>query len=227
MASGTPTKLLSIGLAAALASSVLSTSGLARADESSPSGKGIVGGALLGGELVMTIEAAAGVQKPLPYVVGGILGAGAGGVGGYFVEHNASDARPSLYMLAAGLALAIPVTVLTLNATSYHPPPDYQEDKTGAEPAADAPQPAGAPAPTPPPATPSAPPPTSRLSPRATREVAQLTPMPTSVVDIYSGSVRLAVPAVEIRPVYSMTEMRQYGMQQKEEVRIPVFHASF
>jgi hypothetical protein len=37
----------------------------------------------------------------------------------------------------------------------------------------------------------------------------------------------MSVPSIEVRPVFSMTELRQYGMQQREEVRVPVFAATF
>jgi hypothetical protein len=68
-------------------------------DEASGTGKGIVGGALLGGELVMVTEAAFKVKPAWAYVVGGVAGGAAGGIGGYFVEQN-TDARAPMLMLA-------------------------------------------------------------------------------------------------------------------------------
>lgn len=221
---------LSVACAAA---AVLLVSTAAQAEESSGTGKGMVGGGLLGGELVMTIEAIAGVQKPLPYVIGGVLGAGAGVAGGYFVEQGSDSARIPTLMLAGGIAFAIPTTILVLNSTSYRPPPDYQEDVAppGTMGAPDSPAavPAGPGAPAAvPPAAPAAPAPapTSRRYKPAIAPVALFAP-PPSLVDLRNGEVRLSVPAVEVRPVFSMTELRQYGMQQREEVRVPVFAASF
>src|ERR1043165_403742 len=52
----------------------------------SPTGKGVVGGALLGAEAVMLVEAAADVKQGWAYGLGGGLGAVAGGVGGFFAE---------------------------------------------------------------------------------------------------------------------------------------------
>lgn len=235
----------------AILSASLATPAVARADESSPTGKGIAGGALLGGELVMAIEAAAGVQRPLAYGLGAIGGALAGGVGGYFVEQSVSDAKIPSYMLAGGIALLIPATVMAFNATTYRPPASYQEDQgiNGGEPVADAPQgaPGGA-SPTVPPTTP--PPPSapsnggSSATPPAQGSVSQApskprvyafrrrltapqvgTPM--SVLAWQNDALRFGLPAVEVRPVFSQQELRQYGMAQREEVRVPVFQARF
>src|ERR1051326_3827956 len=52
----------------------------------SPAGKGIIGGALLGAESVMLVEAAAEVKPAWAYAVGGGLGAIGGGIGGYFTQ---------------------------------------------------------------------------------------------------------------------------------------------
>jgi hypothetical protein len=223
---------LSRASVAAVATTVLFSASSAHAEESSGTGKGMVGGGLLGGELVMGIEALAGVQKPLPYVIGGVLGAGAGVAGGYLVESNTDGARAPTLMLAGGIALLIPTTIFVLNATSYHPPPDYQEDAApaGAVGAPDSPGavPAGpgAPAPTPAPAAPAAPAPQTRHYKPAIAP-AQLAIVPPSLVDLRNGAVRVGVPNVEVRPVFTMAELRQYGMQQREEVRVPVFAASF
>lgn len=225
---------------AALCSSVLAP-GVARADESTPTGKGIAGGVLLGGELVMSVEAALGASRPLAFGLGAIGGGIAGGIGGYFVEQSVDNAKIPSYMLAAGIAFLLPATVMAFNATAYKPPADYQEDKglPGSEPVADAPVP-GAPAAPAPPAgggagTPPTQGPLSQAPARAPRGYAfrrrplvaapQLA-LPTSVI-AYQGELRLGVPAVEVRPVFSQQELRQFGMAQREEVRIPVFQARF
>src|SRR5262245_53223895 len=77
----------------------------------SPTGKGIVGGALLGAEVVDLTMGIIGVEKGWPYFVFGALGAAGGGIGGYFVEQNAPT-EASLYMLAGGMALVIPTLVV-------------------------------------------------------------------------------------------------------------------
>src|SRR6478735_12444145 len=109
--------------------------------EASPTGKGIVGGALLGGELVTAVEAGFGVKAPWAYIVGGVAGGAAGGVGGYFVEQQ-GDARGPMLMLAGGVALAIPTVVAVLSATAYEPPAAYLQDQAPAdEPVAEPPAP--------------------------------------------------------------------------------------
>jgi hypothetical protein len=148
--------------------------------EASATGKGITGGALLGAELVCGVEAVAGVKSPWAYLGGGVAGAAAGGVGGYFVEQHASP-RASLLMLAGGMTLVIPTIVGVLSATAYHPPADYLTDKPPAdEPVANPPQPDTAPpaaAPAPPPATPAAPPNTT--TPPAPATTPTTAPAPT------------------------------------------------
>jgi hypothetical protein len=173
---------------AALATALVLGAGLfvgssrdARADNVSPTGKGIAGGALLGGEVVTITESIVGVHAGWAYLVGGLAGAAAGGVGGYFVEQSTSNGQAPMYMLAGGLALVIPAIVLSLDATRYRPEEGATEDKTPAGPPAEpgvpgasissptaAPPPATAPAPTPAPSpapsttpAPPAPPPQS------------------------------------------------------------------
>ncbi len=84
---------------AALAIATVSRGAMAEEAGIDATGKGITGGALLGGELVMAVEAAVGVQNTWAYVGGGVAGAAVGGVGGYFVEQG-SDPQPAYYMLA-------------------------------------------------------------------------------------------------------------------------------
>jgi hypothetical protein len=169
---------------------------------------------------VVTVEAIAGVQSPWAYAIGAVVGAGGGGVGGYFAE-SGSDGKVPLYLLAAGMAFAIPATILALNATSYHPGNNYQEDKapSGTEAPADVPTAPKSPAPT----GMQLRPPT--YVPPPTVQVAVRPVIPMSLVDMRGGDLRLGVPAVEVRPLYTAAEMRQLGVEQKEEIRVPVFHA--
>jgi len=48
-----------------------------------------------------------------------------------------------------------------------------------------------------------------------------------AVVGMADGVVQLGVPAIEVKPMYSPTELSIYGVQQRTEVRIPVFSAAF
>lgn len=206
-----------------LATTVTGESEAAAEETVSPTAKGVVGGGLLGAEVIMMTEAIIGVKPWWAYLIGGVAGAGGGAAAGYAVEKSSTDGRAPIFMLAGGLALAIPTLVLVLNATRYHPIEGASEDAAPKnEPKADpgapggnAVTPGGAPAvPVPPPAAPAPAP-------------APAAPPPQSFLDIHSGDVRLGVPVPEVRPVFSQTERAQFGMKQQTEVRVPVFHLTF
>lgn len=186
-------------------------------------GKGIVGGGLLGAEVVCITMGAVGVSRGWPYFVFGGVGAVGGAIGGYFVEQTGS-AEPSLYMLAGGLGLIIPTLIISLNATAYKPPEtDRQNEPVTNEPSREAPAPAPAP-------MTGAPPPTTRREHRGPT-LAKASPVyphiPLSVVDVYKGKIALGVPALELRPLYSSRELWQYGVAQGTELRMPLFKTMF
>jgi len=209
------------------AAALLGTTGLTRpahADEVSSTGKGIAGGALLGAEAVTIVESLAEVRPGWAYAVGALVGAGGGGVGGYFVEQGSSDGRAPSYMLAGGLALVIPALVLTLNATRYRPEEGATEDRVPVGPAAEPGVPGAGVVAAPPPAAPASqpaalpsPPPPPGPSPSP----------PQSLLDMRPGEVRMGVPVPDVRPVFSLTQQRQYGMRAETEVRVPVLHVTF
>ncbi|HEX3775559.1 MAG TPA: hypothetical protein VHV51_13900 [Polyangiaceae bacterium] len=214
--------------------------------EVSTTGKGAVGGALIGAEVVLAAEAAFDTKPTWAYVVGGVGGGIAGGIGGYFIERNANP-RTTMLMLGAGMALAIPTTVAVLSATAYEPPANYTQDRAPVdEPVAEPPQPTAAPpaapmtSPPPPGATsptpPPAPTPTPSTSsvPRRQRahRVAHLPPLdyhlsPPALFGISSQSLTLNIPAIELCDVYSRTELAMFGVSQATEVRVPVLNFVF
>ena len=223
----------------------------AHAEDVSPNGKGVVGGTLLGAEIVLATEAAFKVQPGWAYLVGGLGGAAAGGVGGYFIEQDASS-KTTMLILAGGMALAIPTTVAVLSATAYEPPSNYTQDRPPAdEPVAEPPQPSGAPTPaatpttsspsgnevtappaapvvSPPPATPA---PTSSL-PKRKSHAHRTLPLdyhlsPPALIGLSSEALTLGVPAVEVRNVYSRRELALYGVNQATELRVPVLNVLF
>ncbi len=216
-----------LGLAALVGLTTLTTSiPEARADEVSPTGKGISGGALLGAEVVTIPMGIAGVHSGWAYLVGGVLGAGGGAVGGYFVEQSSLNGQGPVYMLAGGLALVIPALVLSLNATRYRPSEGATEDHPPAEmPSADpgnargsvvAPSSAAPPPASPPPPAAAPPPPTSLLDFRAVGGVAQR-----------DDGFRVGVPLPEVRQMYTIREQAALGLPQRTEVRLPVIAVTF
>jgi hypothetical protein len=227
--------------------SLATLSAHAETTEVSTTGKGVVGGTLLGAEVVLTAEAAFKVQPTWAYVVGGLGGGAAGGIGGYFIERNASP-RATLFMLAGGMALAIPVTVAVLSATAYEPPASYTQDRAPAdEPVAEPPAPAGAaPAPatntapagtevTPPPAPVVSPPPAAAPTGSLHRHKAlarRTLPLdyhlsPPALIGVSAEALTLGVPAVELRDVYTRNEIAMFGVSQATEVRVPVLNFLF
>ncbi len=80
---------------------------------------GITGGAIGGAEIVMSVQAAFGVDKWWMYVVFPALGAGAGGVGGYYLEK--ASAPGAVALLVCAVAAIIPTAVLTTSAFAYDP----------------------------------------------------------------------------------------------------------
>ena len=231
----------------------------ARADEVSSTGKGIVGGALLGAEAVSIVESLVGVRSGWAYGIGAIVGAGGGAVGGYFVEQGSTDGKAPTYMLAGGLALIIPAVVLTLNATRYLPEDGVTEDHPPVGPAAEpGSPPASAPPAEPAPPTPIAPPPPQSSFPSPSfrprsggadgasaeggavkrgpvpsqpvdRRSAQKAraPIPHSLLNMEGGAIRVGVPAIDVRPVFTAVEQRQYGTKNDTELRMPVVAVSF
>jgi hypothetical protein len=114
------------------------TTSLAHAEPTEPAvtGKGIVGGALLGGEAVMLTEAALKVRPGWAYYIGGGAGLIGGGIGGYYLEDHLTS-KEAMYMLSAGMLLAIPTAVAALNAASYDTPLEYTQDAPAADEGAD------------------------------------------------------------------------------------------
>jgi hypothetical protein len=189
-------------------------------DQASEKGKGIVGGALLGAEAVMLTEAAIGVKPRWAYLVGGGAGAVAGGVGGYFMEQNFS-AKTNMFLLSAGMVLAIPTAVAFLAATQYEPPANYVQDQAPSdEPVADPPQGAKLEK--------------SKSEQRrvAIRHRSPVAPslyyqLPPALVGLNEGDFNLSIPALAVQHLYTQQEMAEFGVQQETELRMPVFNWVF
>jgi hypothetical protein len=231
--------LLDRSLAAILATALTTTIGLgtAAADVNVPAtsgtAKGITGGALLGAEAVLLVEAAFDVQPVWAYIAGGAAGGIAGGVGGYFIEQNVS-AKTSMLMLAGGMLLVIPTAVAVASARAYEVPADYVEDRRPSdEPVAEPPAPDS-----PTPVAPSVQGQPGGTSSQRVR-VRRLRSAPTAPAQLYSvvappaliglepERMMLSMPAIEVSDVYSGEELRQYGIAQETQVKIPVLSYTF
>lgn len=226
---------LPIAASAAVASVAL-WSGQAHAAGSqvSPTGKGITGCALLGSEAVMLTEGLVGVRPWWAYAIGGGVGAIGGGIGGYFTEQG--DPKLPFYLFMGGMALALPTAVVVLDATKFRPV-NYTEDQPPAdEPAAEPAEPE----PSPSEAPPGKPTGDRRdgdfRKDRAARRVAARQKkepglaalrLPPAMVDVVGGTVGIAVPAVEVRHVYTRTEIATLGVKQAMSVHVPVLNVVF
>lgn len=209
-------------LAAAGAFALAAAPGEARADDVSPTGKGIAGGILLGAETVVIVESIAGVRADWAYWVFGGVGAVGGGIGGYFVEQSGVDSHVPVYMLAGGMALIIPAVVLTLNATRFRPSENAVEDNAPRNVPAANPGRAGGHAVDPnggggattsPPPAPTSPPPA---------------PPPQSLLDMHRGTMRVGLPFPEMRPMFTPQQQKELGVkQQVTEVRMPLVKVVF
>lgn len=228
-------KSLNAVLAAAVASASLGLSSTAHADEVPPDGKGVVGGALLGAEVVVTLESLLHIRSGWAYLGGAIVGAGGGGAGGYMIEQSTTDGHVPVYMMAGGLALFIPGMIMALNGMTYVPSEGSSEDKApsgntadpgkaGASSVVGAPDASGPV--TAPGAAPAVPTPSTPVTPAAPAGGGGAPPL-TSLLNVRGEGFRLGVPIPEMRPTFSMAERRQYGMENTTEVRLPLFRASF
>ncbi len=185
---------------------VLLLAGSARAEPVSATGKGITGGALLGGEIVVMTEAAVGLESPWWYALGFTVGAGGGAYGGYYVEQNASS-ELSMYMLLGGMALVIPTSIVYLNAVAFEPEVPQSGDPGGA-----------------PPGEPTLDPEfNERLSQRGMVKV----PLSRGVMAIDDQNLEWSLPNVLVLDTYTRTEQAELGLTQSPRVLVPVLTGTF
>ncbi len=209
------------------------------ADNVDGKGKGIAGGILLGAEIVTIPMALFGVKAGWAYAVFAGAGAVGGGIAGWGVESATGaygqapgnsvpgDGRAPVYMLAGGLALVIPAVVLLLNATRYQPDENAKEDQAPKNaPAADPGKAGGSPVIEGGGTIGTDPKPSGGgggggTTPKDEKQV------PHSLLDVNQGTFRLCVPMPEIREAYSARQLRDLGVKQVTEVRMPVFQVTF
>jgi len=209
-------KAVGFAVGAALLSAVLVTPSSAEADTAvSGTGKGIAGGALLGGEIGFMGLSAAGAKATWMYWTIPTALAIGGGIGGYFIEKSASPEIP-LAMLAGGMALIIPTVVITLSANAYQP---STEDSTPAD------------------ATPAEPGKepvkgtvkiNSGLKKKIAKSDAPKRPeLPVALVNYQSSSFIVAMPLLRVSPSYTRLEQEKFGVTQHYELHAPLASLSF
>jgi hypothetical protein len=210
-------------------------------EEIEGTGVGISGGILLGAELVLAIEAIVGVEQVWPWVVFPILGAGGGGVGGYFVETASPEA--AVAMLVCGMVFVIPTAVAISASTAYDPEAEGAVDDASGGAAysfeltpedepplegttTEVEKPEGAPegdttvppesAAPPEPETPAPEPPSpeqQRLRHLSSGSLLHLSS------DLDAG---FGVPAIDVRPAASSGEEAMYGLDRGVRVHVPL-----
>jgi len=82
-------------------------------------GVGISGGVIAGAEVVLLTEAIIDVKPTWPWWVLPILGAGGGGVGGYYLEKNSP--KGAIGLLVGSMVMMIPTAVAVSIARAYDP----------------------------------------------------------------------------------------------------------
>ncbi len=197
-------KKLSVRIvASALAVACLATGHDARAQGVSTTGKGMVGGGLLGAELVVIGEAIAGIDQEWMYYAGAGVGAVGGATGGYFLE-SAMSPKVSVLMLMAGMALSIPAMIVGMDATRRHWPEVDQP-----EPSRDLPSE----------------PPDPAAGPELVWE-----PLPTDasgLVQWSAAGVGVSLPDVYLTETYTQWERWAFALPRDTNVRLPVLTARF
>jgi hypothetical protein len=122
-------RLRSRAVAAALIASATFSSVASAADKDVV--KGVVGGTLMGAEVVLLTESALRLSPGWVYLAGGAAGAAAGAYIGYKICDDSSNKPPS-FLLAGGIALIIPTIMGVLTATQYEPPASFRQESDDA-----------------------------------------------------------------------------------------------
>ncbi len=181
-------------------------------------GKGIVGLGLLSGELVLSIEALAGVKNPWALAIPTIVAMGGGAVGGYFID-KLDKPEASVALLACGMALFLPSIVIAVARTKYVSEKDLAEDvsvvvadeegeeeeaggeESGTETEAEAAEP---------------PEPEAKASGTV-----------HAVLDVTRTHVQVGVPPLEVYGLFSDDELHFLARNQGVEYRLSLLHVAF
>ncbi|MDP3276011.1 MAG: hypothetical protein Q8Q09_12495 [Deltaproteobacteria bacterium] len=212
----------------------------------SASPQGVIGGALLGMELVILIEGAAGVRNGWVMLGTGLAGGIAGGVGGFFLDQalDGNSAVPasqptqgmtaiSTGLMVVGFGLIIPTAVVFTGALMYRPPEvsstpeetsttplEESRGANGATPSSNESS-SGATSTTPAPTTGN----TSALR-RRRAPIARPQWVP-SLLSFGAQGPQLGVPSFGLVRSYSLEEQRQYNLTPQSEWRVQLLSGTF
>jgi len=194
-------------------------------------GKGIVGLGLLSGEVVLSVEALAGVKNGWALAIPTIVAAGGGATGGYFID-RLDKPEVSVALLASGLALFIPSIIIAVARTKYvsekdlaedtgvvvtegageeiaGPPAEGTETEPGTEPETETE------------AEPAAPP-----EPEV-EESGSAGTVPLALLGVDRTGLRVGLPPLEVVDLYSDDELRFLARAQGVEYRLALLHIAF
>ncbi len=172
-------------------------------DQVSADFKGIIGLGLIGAELGFVLPAVAGLDDWWAFVVFPILGAGGGGVAGYFLlEEGDGHPEAAVATLVAGMALIVPATVLTLSATAYDPDDETSDESDVAAKSR------------------------SRAQRRRVQQMARAAG--PGVVRLSDKGIFLGAPVVTpVLPISSSKEEAKFNQKPRAELRFPVVSGCF
>jgi len=189
----------------------------ARAGEVSNNGaKGCVGLGLLAGELVVTIEAVAGVKKAWILAVTGLIALGGGAAGGYYAETSPdaeTGGQVGVGLLAGGMAFLVPAMIIATHMTRFAGKKDsgaeveviVEKDTGGGASEEEA-------------AEEEAP---------AEEEAAAEAPETTAMINVNERMVSLAVPPLQVHPVYPQDDIGFLTGEQELEYRMNLLNVVF
>jgi len=201
-------------------------------DEVSNNGaKGAVGLGLLAGELVVNIEALAGVKKAWILAVTGLVAAGGGAAGGYFAETKPkadTGAQVGVGLLAGGMAMIVPTMIIATAMTKYRgkkevaPKVEMESEKAASEMSGEATTEGEVEQP---PAEEK--PAEEKPAEEKPAETGTEGTAPGALLNVDKKTVSLAVPPVLMVPVFSSEELGVLTNEQKTEYRINVINLIF
>jgi len=172
--------------------------------------KATIGLGLLSGELVLSIEALAGVKNPWALSIPTVVAAAGGAVGGYFIDAKVKNASVSVALLASGLALFIPSLIITAAKLRFVKEEDLAEDVSVTvtsedESGGESPDEGGG----------------------ESEEDAARSTVPTALFAIGGGTFQMGVPPLEVLNLYSDEELLFLARNQGVEYRVSVIDVAF